>query len=137
MVAGAQIFTATTHDIIISVTPSFSIEKSSFSKSLFFWEYNVRIRNTGPDAVQLISRCWKIINKYGEVQQVDGLGVIGKQPTICFNEEFVYNSGTMLASPSGVMQGHYTMRVCQSNKLLNVCIPLFSLDSPYEVNSDS
>ena len=137
MLNNEQSYTATTHGIMVSVIPLFNTEKSSLTDSIFFWDYMVEIENHREDVVMLISRYWKIISQQGEVQEVEGDGVVGKQPVIKPREEFTYASSAILSFPSGVMHGHYVFNILPSNKTLSINIPLFSLDSPYFANKDS
>ena len=43
----------------------------------------------------------------GEVQEVRGLGVVGRQPLLQPGEQFVYTSGCQLDTPVGTMRGSY------------------------------
>lgn len=98
----------------------------------FLWAYTVEIANGGPHAVQLLSRYWKITDAMGQVQEVRGEGVIGKQPVIEPGNTFSYTSGTPLTTPSGFMGGTYKLRD-DNGTVYDVIIPLFSLDSPHDL----
>src|SRR5260370_27104622 len=43
----------------------------------------------------------------GHVEEVKGLGVIGRQPLLQPGETFEYTSGCQLRTPNGSMQGSY------------------------------
>jgi ApaG protein len=61
--------------------------------------------------------------------EVQGAGVVGKQPVLHPGESFEYTSGTPLSTPSGIMVGSYQMET-ESGERFDVAIPAFSLDAP-------
>jgi ApaG protein len=122
-------YLAITENIEISVWPEFIDSHISAIGNLFVWAYHVRINNRSDEIVKLISRYWKIIDEEGLVQEVEGDGVIGEQPTILSNHSFQYSSGVHLRHPSGIMTGYYKMQK-ENGAILNVKIPVFSLDVP-------
>ena len=93
--------------------------------------YFVRIDNGSPRTVQLRSRYWHITDARGRVQEVRGPGVVGEQPVMRPGESYEYNSGTPLATPSGIMRGSYRMEAADG-ETFDVRIPAFSLDSPHQ-----
>ena len=122
-------YTATTHNITVTVMTEYLPEQSQPESSRYVWAYHVRIRNDGNTKVQLVSRYWKIIDAQGGVQEVRGPGVVGLQPVIRPGEEFTYNSGTHLSTPGGMMMGNYSMEA-KDGAAMQVDIPAFSLDIP-------
>ncbi len=122
-------YKAVTRSISVTVTPRFVPEESSPEDDRYFFAYAVEIINLGLERVQLRSRYWKIIDGRGQVQEVRGAGVVGKQPVLGPGESFSYTSGCPLTTPNGTMQGHYTMAV-PSGDTFEVQIPAFSLDVP-------
>jgi ApaG protein len=122
-------YNAVTRGISVTVTPRFVPEESSPEDRRYFFAYAVEIINLGLERVQLRSRYWKIIDGRGEVQEVRGAGVVGKQPVLGPGESFSYTSGCPLPTPNGTMQGRYTM-VTGSGETFEAEIPAFSLDSP-------
>lgn len=122
-------YTEITGDVHVTIWPEFINNKSSVIDELFIWAYHVRIDNKSPESLQLINRYWKIIDEKGTVQEVNGEGVIGEQPTIPANGSYQYSSGVHLRYPSGIMMGHYQMKKSDGS-LFNVIIPTFSLDIP-------
>ncbi len=128
----AHAYTSTTRDILVSVRSFFLADQSKPAEGKFFWAYQVRIENQGAETVQLMRRSWKIIDGRGRIQQVQGDGVIGKQPTLGPGQAFEYTSGTPLDTPSGIMQGAYHMVVPDTGEDFDVGIPAFSLDSPHQ-----
>jgi len=124
------VYTLTTGSITVLVEPEFLDEQSDPDEHRFVWAYHVRIENRGNQVVQLKSRYWHITDQSGQVQEVSGVGVIGEQPWLSPGESFEYTSGTPLATPSGIMHGHYVMQADRGDAF-KAAIPAFSLDSPY------
>jgi ApaG protein len=122
-------YKAVTRGIALSVEPTYLEADSLPSNSQYLWAYRVIIENQGRDTVQLLSRHWMITNARGELTEVKGPGVIGKQPFLKPGESHAYTSGTPLNTPSGMMGGSYEME-SDSGERFNVEIPTFSLDSP-------
>jgi ApaG protein len=120
---------AITRGIVVSVEPTFLEANSSPADSQYFWAYRVTIENQGRETVQLRSRHWMITNARGELTEVKGPGVIGKQPLLQPGESYAYTSGAPLDTPSGMMGGSYQME-SDSGERFDIEIPTFSLDSP-------
>lgn len=120
-----------TEGIKVSVTPKYLEDQSSPEDGHYVWAYTVRIENQGAQEVQLLNRHWKITDALGRLQEVRGPGVVGEQPVLKPGESFEYTSGTPLKTPSGIMVGEYEMET-DSGGRLDVRIPAFSLDSPYQ-----
>jgi ApaG protein len=122
-------YSATTKEITVTVRPVWLEEQSDPAAGRFVWAYHVRIENNSAGQVQLLSRYWHITDGMGRVQEVRGPGVVGEQPVLQPGESFEYASGTPLATPSGIMVGHYVMSDARGNRF-EVAVPAFSLDSP-------
>jgi ApaG protein len=127
---GATMYKAVTRGISVTVTPRFVSEESSPEEGRFFFAYTVEIINTGLERVQLRSRHWRIVDGKGQVREVEGPGVVGKQPVLGPGESFSYTSGCPLNTPDGTMQGTYAM-VTAAGESFDAEIPAFSLDSPH------
>ena len=84
-------------------------ERSSPADDRFFFAYNVRISNEGPQSAQLLSRHWIITDALGRREEVKGPGVIGEQPYLRPGESFEYNSFCPLPTSSGTMRGVFNM----------------------------
>jgi len=78
---------------------------------------------------QLVSRHWIITDAHNEVQEVRGLGVVGKQPLLKPGESFQYTSGSALSTPVGTMKGTYQM-VAEDGTHFDAEIPEFTLAMP-------
>jgi ApaG protein len=122
-------YKALTRGISVTVSPRYMPEESSPDLSRYFFAYTVEIINTGPERVQLRDRYWRIIDGHGQIQEVRGPGVVGKQPVLGPGESFSYTSGCPLTTPNGTMQGNYVM-VTDAGEAFDAEIPAFSLDRP-------
>lgn len=122
-------YRATTRNVQITVTPEYSPDRSSPEDGEYFWAYTIEILNLGDEAVQLISRHWKITDANGRTEEVRGPGVVGKQPLLRKDERFEYTSGVPLPTSSGLMAGTYQM-VTEDGDEFDAEVPAFSLDSP-------
>ena len=127
-------YEATTEGIRVRVTPQFVDEQSSPDEGYYFWSYTVEIMNESALTVQLMTRAWHITDAKGKKEVVRGSGVVGQTPVIPPGQSFTYTSGCPLSTPSGIMVGSYQMR-CDRGNLIDVKIPAFSLDSPFEGRS--
>ena len=128
---GRSRFTAETDGVSVSVMPTYLAEQSDPDHSRFVWAYTVTIENDGHGVVQLRERSWRIIDGNGHVEHVRGPGVVGEQPILHPGERFEYTSGCPLTTPSGIMEGFYTM-LREGGERFDVTIPTFSLDRPDE-----
>jgi ApaG protein len=122
-------YIAITRGIAVSVEPTYLEANSSPGDSQYFWAYRVTIENRGRETVQLRSRHWMITNARGELTEVKGPGVIGKQPFLKPGESYGYTSGAPLNTPSGMMGGSYQLEN-EKGERFDIEIPTFSLDCP-------
>jgi ApaG protein len=123
-------YKAVTRGIRVTVMPRFVEEESAPDQQRFFFAYTVEITNMSTERVQLRSRHWRIVDGRGQLQEVRGPGVVGKQPELGPGETFSYTSGCPLTTPDGTMEGSYTM-VTGKGESFQAAIPAFSLDSPF------
>jgi ApaG protein len=114
---------------VVRVRPSYLPEQSRPDEHRYVWAYEVEIENRSGETAQLISRQWLITDGLGRTEEVNGLGVVGEQPTIARGETFSYMSGCPLQTSSGTMVGRYSM-VGDSGRSFEIAIPAFSLDLP-------
>jgi ApaG protein len=124
---------ATTRGVKVSVLASFVPEQSPPDGGLWFFTYRIRIHNSGPETVQLVSRHWIITNAAGHVEEVRGPGVVGEQPVLRSGEAFEYTSFCRLGTPFGTMEGSYEM-VAESGARFWAAVAPFSLSQPLAVN---
>jgi ApaG protein len=125
--AGA--YQATTRGVLVRVKPTYLPDQSDPEKGQFTWAYTVEIENRGAEPVQLISRHWVITDARNRVEEVEGPGVVGEQPSLAPGESFRYTSGCPLTTPSGAMRGAYQM-VTGAGEMFDAEIPEFSLHLP-------
>ncbi|MBW2936648.1 Co2+/Mg2+ efflux protein ApaG [Aureisphaera sp. CAU 1614] len=121
-----------THNIKVSVETYFEGSFYSDQKKQYAFSYEVLIENQSQHSVQLNSRFWLIKDALNETETVEGEGVIGEQPIIEPGGKHQYNSGCVLVSPFGSMQGYYKMKTPFSE--IEVTIPLFKLNAPFAMN---
>ena len=117
---------AITRDIQVTVRPVYLDGQSEVLSRRFVFGYFVRIENHGVEDIQLLRRHWFITDANGHVQEVEGEGVIGKQPVIGPGEVHEYNSYCVLETFTGHMEGTYTMEKARGERI-KVDIPRFDL----------
>jgi len=123
-----------TRGIKISVETSFEGTFYKNYKIQYAFGYHVTIENQSKDSVQLNARHWTILDALNNEETVSGEGVIGKKPVLKPGESHTYNSGCLLTSPFGAMQGHYEMVNFRNTKKFRVIIPTFKLSAPFAIN---
>ncbi len=116
-------------DISVQVEPLYLPSESEPDRSRYIFAYTVTIQNHGETAAQLLTRRWTITDSNGRVQEVEGEGVVGKQPYLKPGEGFQYTSGTMLETPFGMMEGSYQM-VTDNGENFDAAIQPFTLSGP-------
>ncbi|KAK9524294.1 hypothetical protein VZT92_018144 [Zoarces viviparus] len=125
----------TTGDISVSVSTSFLPELSSVHPPHFFFTYRIRIEmssSASPEAsCQLDSRYWKITTSDGNVEEVQGPGVVGEFPVMTPGKVHEYASCTTFSTPTEFMEGHYTFhRLANKEEVFHVAIPRFHMTCP-------
>jgi len=100
---------STTEGVQVQVRAQYSPPHSDPQGGRWFFIYKIRITNRGEQTVQLLTRHWSITDGSGQVEEVDGPGVVGEQPTLQPGEAFEYSSGCPLPTPFGSMEGSYQM----------------------------
>ena len=121
---------ATTRNIRVSVRAQYDHRRSNPEQGQWFFLYTVSIANEGHETVQLLSRHWIITDGMGNVQEVQGPGVVGKQPVLGRGQSFEYTSGCPLTTPFGAMNGTYQM-VNQTGENFDIEIAPFALTESY------
>ena len=121
---------AVTRNVRVHVESEFAPGRSSPAENKWFFLYTIRITNESAETVQLLSRHWIITDAMGEVREVKGPGVVGKQPVLEPGESFEYTSGCDLTTPFGTMRGTYQM-VSSEREDFEIEIPAFTLPEPY------
>ncbi len=121
------------HSIEVSVNASYLPEQSLPNDSKYVFTYTICIKNYGDTGTKLVSRYWHIEDAKQDVQEVEGLGVVGEQPFLKPGESYTYTSGAVLDTSTGIMQGHYIMVDEQGNEF-KADIPPFALTPPEAVH---
>ncbi len=123
----------TTRGIRIQVESIYVEERSDPQESYFFFAYHVVISNVGRETAQLMSREWIITDSDGNVERVEGDGVVGEQPLLAPGQVFEYTSFCPLRTSMGSMQGSYLMRPAGGESFRAEIAP-FTLAVPGVVN---
>ena len=118
---------AVTNGIRVRVESRFSPDHSG--PGLWFFLYTIRISNEGEGTVQLMTRHWVIRDATGQVEEVNGPGVVGEQPHLEPGESFEYTSGCPLKTPFGSMRGSYDMARSDGRRF-DATIAEFALREP-------
>ena len=123
----------TTRGICIRVSAKYSPEHSDPPRQLWRFIYTVTITNESNDQVQLVSRHWVITDAANHIEEIKGLGVVGRQPTLHPGESFEYSSNCPLRTPFGTMHGTYQM-VDADGTRFDATIAEFTLSGPYTLH---
>jgi ApaG protein len=116
------------YHVEVSVTSQYVAAQSTPDQNNYVFTYRVLIRNIGLIGAKLLNRHWEIVDAHGNIQKVEGIGVIGQQPYLKPGEIFEYTSGAVLTTPIGSMHGTYDM-VADDGIQFKAIIPIFSLSS--------
>ncbi|MEY2691651.1 MAG: hypothetical protein RIT03_41 [Bacteroidota bacterium] len=120
--------------IKISVVPTYEGNYLQNNRLHYAFGYQITLENLSDDTVQLESRHWDIFDSLHHKDEVDGEGVVGLKPVLKPGTSFTYQSGCLLASTYGAMQGHYTFINFSTTQRFQVAVPLFKLCVPFALN---
>ena len=126
--------TLVTNGIRISVETKYQHSQSDSLANRFIHSYRITIANESAHQVQLLKRHWFIVNSKGIIREVEGEGVIGKQPILSPGESHQYVSWSPLNTDLGKMHGYYTFKTIESDNIFKVQIPEFKLICPHKNN---
>ena len=132
MIAGSS-SEAVTRGVKVEVESFYDAERSVPQDRYYFFAYRVRITNGGGERVQLMRRHWRITDADGSVQDVEGPGVVGRQPVLAPGQSFEYTSFCPLRTPLGWMEGEYEL-VAAGGEKFAAAIGRFALEVPHAVN---
>lgn len=121
-----------TNKINVSVKTTYMADQT-LPRQRYVYSYTITITNNGDEAAQLISRHWLIRDAKDNLQEVQGIGVIGEQPHIAPGSNYIYTSGVVLETETGIMEGTYQMRA-DSGEMFEAQIPVFALVPPHAVH---
>lgn len=117
------------YDIEVTAKPVYIEEQSDPDSQRYVFAYFISIENKGTVAAKLISRHWIITDSNRKVEEVKGLGVVGEQPHLLPGQKFEYNSGCVLETEVGTMEGSYQMHADDGHQF-DARIPAFTLSIP-------
>jgi ApaG protein len=123
-----------THGIRVSVSTRFAKDNSNPDLQYFLFIYRIRIENKSEHVVQLLRRHWYIFDSRADVREVEGDGVIGKNPVLAPGDSFEYESACDLSSDIGSMHGSYLMIRKEDSTKFQIKIPRFELIVPDRLN---
>lgn len=126
--------TIVTHNIEVSVETMYQPVYSKPLAHEYVHAYRITVKNLSLDTVQLLRRHWYIWDSNGIFREVEGEGVVGKQPIIEPSESHQYVSGCPLRTDMGRMYGTFLMKKTHTEEEFIVEIPSFQLVPPYKNN---
>lgn len=123
-----------TEGISIMVETFYQPTQSNPLNSEYLFAYRITIENQTLYPVKLLSRHWHIVDSNGTHREVQGEGVVGRQPIIEPGNTYQYTSASGLRSDMGKMYGSYLLENLFNKKKFNVTIPEFQLIVPAKMN---
>lgn len=119
--------------VCVTVKTLYVAAQSRPEQQRFVFAYTITITNETEVDAQLISRHWRIKDEKDNLQEVQGIGVVGEQPNLAPGEHYTYTSGVIIETETGMMEGSYQMRRADG-ELFDVPIPVFALVPPYALH---
>lgn len=102
---------AVTEGFRVRAVPAYLPDRSDPDGTLgspcWVFGYRIRISNEGRVSARLLTRRWLVIDARGNVQEIEGPGVVGRHPDLEPGQTFEYSSFCPLRTPWGTMEGHY------------------------------
>jgi ApaG protein len=123
------VYQSTTHGITVRVAVKYQADESVAHLNRYLFTYRITIENASNRTVQLMSRHWHIINGVGMAREVQGDGVIGKQPVLQHGFAFEYESYCLIGTPFGQMHGTYQLVYSDTKETVEIDIPAFKLEA--------
>ena len=117
------------YEIDIEVETSYMADHSEPDKDRYVFAYTITLVNRGSISAKLLTRRWIITDADNRIEEVEGEGVVGEQPTLKPGEGFRYTSGTVVETPVATMHGTYKM-LAEDGNTFNTDIPQFVLSAP-------
>ncbi len=114
--------------IVIDIEPRYQGVHAGPEGKRHVFSYRVLIENAGTCACRLLWRRWHIRDGNGRMREVQGSGVVGRQPTIAPGEAFRYESFCPLVCPAGEMSGAFVFED-ERGHLFEARIAPFVLDA--------
>lgn len=76
------------HAINIEVKTKYLSEQSRPAENKYVFAYTITITNQGDQPAQLVGRYWRIVDANSQIQEVQGIGVVGEQPHLAPSESY-------------------------------------------------
>lgn len=130
----AELIQQVTEGVSVTVEAFYQPAQSNPLASEYLFAYRITIENMSSMPVKLLRRHWEIIDSNGSYREVEGEGVVGKQPIIEPAGSYQYVSACNLRSEMGKMQGFYVMENLFNKRLITVQIPEFQMTAPFKMN---
>jgi ApaG protein len=122
-----------TYNTQVKVQTNYLADQSQPDAGRYVFSYTVTIENHGDIPAKLLTRHWYITDADGNVEEVEGEGVVGEQPYLKPGDGFRYTSGTVLETPVGSMYGTYHM-LADDGTEFDTQIPAFTLSVPHTLH---
>ncbi|MEM1319032.1 MAG: Co2+/Mg2+ efflux protein ApaG [Bacteroidota bacterium] len=126
--------TLTTNGVRVSVETFYQATHSDPMNNKYIHAYRITIINENDFPIQLLRRYWHILDSNGRSREIEGEGVVGKQPILKPGEVHRYVSWSPLATDVGKMYGTYLMIKGDDDSEFSVKIPEFLLVAPFKMN---
>lgn len=126
--------TAITEGVKVTVETEFQPDYSSLRQFHYVFTYKITIENKSENTIQLKRRHWFIHDAGNLTREVEGEGVVGRQPILESGQIHQYVSGCNLKSGIGKMSGSYTMERVSDGRIFHVAIPEFLMIVPFRLN---
>lgn len=120
--------------IEVTVVPRYEALTGGAKYRDHVFSYDVKITNKSGVPVRLLRRKWEIFDSNGIYKDVEGDGVVGRQPLLQPGESYSYRSAVSIISDIGRMGGYYTMVDLSTLEEFDVEIPPFDLIVPSKLN---
>ncbi len=82
-------------DVIITVETQYIEAQSTPADQRYIFAYHVDIYNPSIHPIQLMTRHWSITDGDGQLQEIEGDGVVGETPVISPGDSYQYSSGAV------------------------------------------
>ena len=123
-----------TQDISVKVETHYQEQESQPESDNYVFAYRVTIENHGNQTIKLLRRYWHITDSNTIKREVEGEGVIGRQPVLEPGQSHQYVSGCNFHTDIGKMVGYYIMEKISDGETFKVEIPEFNMIVPSRHN---
>ncbi len=125
--------TEITNGVQVSVEAFYQETHSRPTNHEFLFAYRITIENFTNQTLKLMRRRWHIFDSNGDHREVEGEGVVGRQPVLAPGDDFTYVSACNLKTEIGKMRGTYTFKTESGQGVLGK-IPEFTMIAPHKLS---